>query len=301
MERILLCGTMSQPRSLFMRLFWRRMPLVHAVLFASACGVTDTDEPSPVESVVVTPPTLEVGVGATGALDAEVTGFGGTVLRDRRVVWASANPGVATVSDKGVVTGVSAGRVDVAATVEGKSGIASVTVVPAPAKVASVKIVPDKVDLFVAASTNLVATAYDSRGAAIPGRAVVWTTNNVTVVAVSQTGRVTALVPGTAVITAVIDGIAGYSNITVTLVPVASVAVVPADVAVDAGKSTTLAARVMDAAGNTLTGRAVAWSSADTRIATVDQGGVVRGVRRGTVTITATSEGKLGTATVRVD
>ena len=57
----------------------------------------------------------------------------------------------------------------------------------------------------------------------------------------------------------------------------------------------------MDAAGNTLSGRAVAWSSADTRIATVDQVGVVRGVRHGTVVITATSEGKLGTATVRVD
>jgi trimeric autotransporter adhesin len=284
-----------------MRLFWRRMPLVHAVLFASACGVTDTDEPSPVESVVVTPPTLEVGVGATGALDAEVTGFGGAVLRDRRVVWASANPGVATVSDKGVVTGVSAGRVEIAATVEGKSGIASVTVVPAPAKVASVKIVPDKVDLFVAASTNLVATPYDSRGAAIPGRAVVWTTNNVTVVAVSQSGRVTALVPGTAVITAVIDGFAGYANITVSLVPVASVAVVPSDVAIDAGKSTTLTARVMDGAGNTLTGRAVTWSSSDERIATIDQAGVVRGVRRGTVVMTAKSEGKLGTGTVRVE
>jgi uncharacterized protein YjdB len=129
----------------------------------------------------------------------------------------------------------------------------------------------------------------------------VWTTNNATAVAVSQTGRVTALVPGTAVITAVIDGIAGYSNITVTLVPVASVAVVPADVAIDAGKSTTLTARVMDAAGNTLTGRAVAWTSGDTRIATIDQAGVVRGVRRGTAVITATSEGKLGTATVRVE
>jgi uncharacterized protein YjdB len=129
----------------------------------------------------------------------------------------------------------------------------------------------------------------------------VWTTNNATVVAVSQTGRVTALVPGTAVITAVVDGVTGHSNITVTLVPVASVAVVPADVAIEAGKSMTLTARVMDAAGNTLTGRAVAWSSADTRIATVDQAGVVRGVRRGTVVITATSEGKLGTATVRVD
>jgi len=39
----------------------------------------------------------------------------------------------------------------------------------------------------------------------------------------------------------------------------------------------------------------------DTRIATIDQAGVVRGVRRGSTTVIATSEGKSGTATVRVE
>jgi uncharacterized protein YjdB len=284
-----------------MRSLWRGVPLVHAVLFASACGVTDTNEPSPVETVVVTPATLGVDVGGTGSLDAKVMGTGGAVLRDRRVVWASANPGVATVSDRGVVTGVSAGRVEIAATAEGKSGIANVTVVPAAAKVASVKVAPDKVDLFVAAGTNLVATAYDSRGTPISGRLVVWTTNNATVAAVSQTGRVTALVPGTAVITAVIDGFTGHATVNVTLVSVAKVTVSPADVLVAAGKTVTLTARVTDAQGNTLTERAVIWASGDTRFVTVDQTGVARGVRRGSAVVTATSEGKVGTATVRVE
>jgi uncharacterized protein YjdB len=57
---------------------------------------------------------------------------------------------------------------------------------------------------------------------------------------------------------------------------------------------------VTDAAGNVLTDRVVTWSSSNTGIATVDQSGVVRGVRRGTVTITATSEGKFGTASIKV-
>ena len=107
---------------------------------------------------------------------------------------------------------MTAGRVDIAATAEGKSAIASVTVVTTPPTVASVRIAPDRVNLFVAASANLVATAYDSRGAAIGGRVVVWTTNNVGVAAVSQTGRVTGLLPGTAVITAVIDGVSAQSR-----------------------------------------------------------------------------------------
>ena len=104
-----------------MRWFWRGMS-VHAVLLVAACGVTDTNEPTPVESVAVTPPSMQLTPGATGALDAEVKDATGNVVRDRRVVWATANPGIATVSDNSVVTGVAAGRVDIAATAEGKVG-----------------------------------------------------------------------------------------------------------------------------------------------------------------------------------
>jgi uncharacterized protein YjdB len=276
------------------------MPLVPAVLLGSACGVTDTDEPKPVASIAVTPKTLQVAAGGTAALDAIVTDDAGNVIRGRRVVWASSNPSIATVSANGVVTGVSAGRADIAATAEGKSDVSNITVTPLPARVASVRIAPDNVELVVAAGTTLIATPLDSRGVAIGGRTIVWMTNNATVAAISQSGRVTALVPGTAVITAVIDGVAGNATVVVRLVPVANVVVTPANPTIGEGKSTTLSARLTDAAGNILTGRTISWTSADPRIVTVDQFGVVRGVRKGSVVITATSEGKLGTATVKV-
>jgi len=283
-----------------MRWFWRGMPYVHAVLLLSACGVTDADEPTPVDAIVVNPTSMQVSTGGTGALDVEVRDAAGNVVRDRRVVWASANPGIATVSENGVVSGVSAGRVDIAATAEGKSAIASVTVVATPAVVSSVRIAPDQVTLFVAAGANLIATPYDSKGVAIGGRPVVWTTNNAAVAAITQTGRVTGILPGTAIITAVIDGKAGNSTVTVNLVPVAKVTVVPADVAVSTGKTTQLQARVTDAAGNQLSGRSVTWTSSDTRIVTIDANGVASGVRKGSAVITASSEGKAGTGTVRV-
>lgn len=282
-----------------MRWFWRRMSLVHAMLLGSACGVTDADR-APVDAVVVTPDALELSTGGTGALDARVTDGAGNTLRDRRVVWASTDPSIVAVSDRGIVTGMRPGRVEVAATAEGKSGLATVSVVALPARVESVRIVPDHLDLFVAGSATLVATGYDSQGAPVGQRSVVWTTNNAAIAAVSQTGRVTGLVPGDAVITAVIDGSAGNATVTVRLVPVANVAVTPADVSIDAGKSTTLAARLTDASGNTLSGRSLTWSSSDTRIVTVDHAGVVRAVRRGSAVITATVEGKFGRATVRV-
>ena len=283
-----------------MRWFRRGMPIVQAVLLGSACSATDTDEPTPVGEVVVSPATMEVGTGATGALAAEVIDADGNVVRDRRVVWVSADPSIATVSDNGVVSGVAAGRVSVAATAEGKSGVASVTVVTIPGRVTSVRIAPDKASVFVAASVNLVATAFDARGVAVTGRPIVWTTNNAGVAAVAQTGRVTGLLPGNAVITAVVDGASANATVTVSLMPVSRVVVTPSEVSVGIGKSATLTAHALDALGNTLTGRPIAWSSSDTRLVTVDASGVVRGVRRGTVVISASSEGKTGTATVRV-
>ena len=283
-----------------MRLFWRGMTLVHAVLLGSACSATDTDEPTPVAEIVVVPTTLEVGTGATGALSAEVRHAEGTVVRDRSVMWVSADPSIATVSDNGVVSGVKVGRVNVAATAEGKSGVASVSVVTLPGRVSSVRVAPDRASLFVAGTVALVATAFDARGVAVTGRPVVWTTNNAAVAAVSQTGTVTGLLPGSAVITAVVDGASANATVTVSIMPVARVVVTPSDVAVDAGKSVTLTARALDAQGNTLTGRAITWASSDTRLVTVDQAGVVRGVRRGSAIVSATTEGKTGTATVRV-
>lgn len=283
-----------------MRRIWRGMVVVHAALLGSGCRVSDTHVPTPVDSVVVTPQTLALAVGGSGALVAEASDGAGNVLRDRRIVWASANPAIATVADNGVVTGVSAGLVDIAATSEGKSGISRVNVAALPPSVATVRIVPNQVDVFVAGATTLVATPYDSKGAAIGGRTVVWTTNNASVASISQNGTVTGMVPGTAVITAVIDGVTGNASVSVRLVPVSKVAVSPSSVSVDAGKSKTLAATLTDASGNVLTNRVVTWSSSNTQIAIVTQSGVVTGVRSGTVVITATSEGKFGTASVQV-
>src|SRR2546426_7370702 len=58
--------------------------------------------------------------------------------------------------------------------------------------------------------------------------------------------------------------------------------------------------RSRDAGGNVLTGRVISWGSSNTTVATVSGSGLVTGVTAGAVTITATSEGKNGTAAVTV-
>jgi len=83
--------------------------------------------------------------------------------------------------------------------------------------------------------------------------------------------------------------------------PVASVAVTPAAATVTLGLSAILQATVKDAAGTPLTGRTITWSSSNPGVAPVASGGVVAGLAGGTATITATCEGKTGTALITVN
>src|SRR6266487_536741 len=83
--------------------------------------------------------------------------------------------------------------------------------------------------------------------------------------------------------------------------PVASVTLSPAAVSVSVGATIQLTAALKDASGNVLTGRLVTWASGTLGMATVSTGGFVTGVAVGPVTITATSEGQSGRATVTVN
>jgi alpha-tubulin suppressor-like RCC1 family protein len=84
------------------------------------------------------------------------------------------------------------------------------------------------------------------------------------------------------------------------LVPVATVAVAPANPVVSVGAKAPLTPIPLDANGDTLTNRTFTWASSDGAVATVDGQGVVTGVAAGTAQITATSEGKSGSATMTV-
>src|SRR5439155_17859795 len=115
-----------------------------------------------------------------------------------------------------------------------------------------------------------------------------------------SSGVVTGVAAGTATITGTSEGQSGTAVITVTNVPVASVTVSPASGSVPVGLTLQLSATLKDAGGKVLTGRTVTWTSSNTVAATASGSGVVTGVAAGQVTITATSEGKSGTASINV-
>ena len=272
------------------------------VVTAAANGITGTAilavSDLSVASVAVSPAAATISVGSAQQLGAVVKDANGNVLTGRTVTWTTSSTTIATVSASGLVTGVAVGSATITATSEGQSGTASVTVAIVP--VASVTVSPTAPNMYVGGTVQLTAILKDAAGSMLSGRVISWTSSNVAIATVSAAGLVTGGAVGAVTITATSEGQSGTAAVTVSSVPVASVTVSPATANVFAGATTQLSATLKDAAGNVLTGRAVAWTSSNTAIATVSAAGLVTGVAAGSATITATSEGKSGTASVTV-
>jgi hypothetical protein len=89
-------------------------------------------------------------------------------------------------------------------------------------------------------------------------------------------------------------------GVTSTAVPVNTVAVTPGNVGLGVGDTTRLRATLTDSTGAVVVGRAIEWSTSDGAVASVLATGAVRAIGAGTATITASAEGRQGTAVITV-
>jgi uncharacterized protein YjdB len=222
----------------------------------------------------------------------------GNRLTGRIITWNSSNTSVATVTQTGIVTGVAPGSAIVRATVEGVSR--PIDVIVRQSSVDRVDVQPPAWTMLVGDTKQLTVALTDINGNVLTGRQVVWTSGDVSRAQVDQTGRVTALAPGSVTITATSEGRTGQSVFTINAVPCASVSVAPTTVAIRVGERRTLVATARDAAGNILIGRTVFWQSSDPGRAFVNQSGEVLGVEVGSARISASCDGRSGEATVSV-
>jgi uncharacterized protein YjdB len=267
--------------------------------------ITVGSAPVPVASVAVSPSSGSVAAGGTLQLTATPKDASGTPLSGRVVTWSSGNTAVATVSPSGLVTGVGAGGpVTITALSEGQSGTAAITVT-APSGLFAIG---DSVLVTVAAWVRNVSQPPADPPTGTPPSVI--GTQPVGARGLVDSGPVLNTTPGG-------DGairyhvlfatgasgwvIQDYLTKIVPTVPVASVTVSPVSASVPQGQTVQLTATPKDASGTPLTGRVVTWSSGNTAVATVSPSGLVTGVGAGgPVTITATSEGKSGTAAISV-
>ena len=153
--------------------------------------------------------------------------------------------------------------------------------------------------ISLGAARQFAAIAKDATGKVLADRVITWASTAPAVASVNG-GLVTGLAVGTATIAATSEGQSGAMGVTVANAPVASVTVSPASASLLVAATQPLSAVLRDSAGNLLTGRIVTWTSSAPLLASVSANGLLTALAPGSVTITATSEGRSGTATITV-
>ena len=215
-----------------------------------------------------------------------------------RPTWTSSAPEVATVDPSGRVTALKSGEAVISATLGALKSEGKVKV-SFPAKVT---ITPATLEFMEPGQTALVeARVADDAGSVLPGKAVDWDTSDPKVARVAG-GRVSAMAPGKATITASLDLLKATAEVTVksVAVPVVHTLVVtPATAKVKKGGTVALTAQAQDKKGKAVADVPITWSSSNANVATV-AAGTVTGVKKGNVKITATAGTKTATAKVSV-
>lgn len=273
-----------------------------ALAIALACGKSDhvVGPAGALHAIVVSPSPDTLAVGSSAKLTATGQDATGRTVSGLTFFWSSSDTSIAKITQNGLVTAVKIGQAQIAASVSGVSGVALLVVSPKP--VGSILIVPANATLRVATTLQLTDTVKDASGNVLTGQTVTWSSDSAPIAAVDGNGLVTARALGVAHIKATAGGKSATATITVTKVPVASVAINPASPTVYVSQTTQLSAVTKDSAGNVLTGRVVRWSVANTSIATIDSvaGILTGGPDTGHTYVRAQSEGVIDSVVAAV-
>ena len=268
---------------------------------ALACSDASTG-PAAVAVVSITPTTHTMMVGDEVQLAATLKDGQGQTLTGRALTWSVEPSTIATISPNGKLTAIAPGAAHVTATSEAKTGEATITIQARPQSpsVATVTVTPGTFELIEGQTQTLTAIAKDASGTVLEGRTISWSSSDANVAEVDTNGKVTAKVPGSALIRASSEGKIGSAALTVRATPVGSVTLDIHRLDLALGAHAQLVATARDANGAVIPGREITWSSSNPAIAAVTTLGEVIARGGGTATITAIAGERSDAATVVV-
>jgi len=239
-------------------------------------------------SVTITPEGTSLGfIGQQLQLTAQVLDGDGKPAQGLSFVWSSANAGVVAVDKVGNVTAVAEGSTRIYARVVNLMDSITVSV----KRFATSIVVSQSNVLFttLGATASVTSSVVDGGGQALSSP-VDWTSTDTALATVSAAGVITAVGQGSATIRATSGGVQASVSVKIRTGP-ADVLVAPRPVLIDAiGDQVQLAGAVLDAAGDTLTGVAITYGSADVAVATVDATGLITATGIGVTTVVATGD-----------
>ncbi len=251
-------------------------------------------------SIAITPTMPTVAAGTSVQLTA--TGMysdATTADLTAMVTWSSSATAIATVSSTGLLAGLTVGGTTITATYSGVSGTTNATVTAA--LLTTIEVTPTNPSLALGTNRQLTATGvFSDMTRQDLTTQVTWTSDS-SHVTVSPAGLATAVMVGTATITATKGTVSGTTMVTATAAVLTSIAITPPAPSVARGRTLQLTATgtFSDATTQDLTTQ-VTWASGTTANATIDATGLVQAVNVGTSTISATLGSVTGSTVLTV-
>lgn len=270
------------------------------VSMLAGCGESKSTAAT-LTAITVTPSTASFAIGTITQFKASGAYSDGS-YRDltTSVVWSSSDGGVASVSNaegsKGAATAVALGT----ATIKATSGKVSGSTEFTSAALVSIAVTPVNFTSIVGTTRQFSATGTLSNGATQDLTSqVAWESTDSSVAIISATGITDAAAAGQTTIRATFTGISGSTVLTTATV--ASIAVAPANSAVNVGAARQFSATATLSNGATQDVTSLAtWISSNTLIAAINSGGLASSLSTGSATISAGLSGVFGTATLTV-
>lgn len=248
----------------------------------STCFVNVTKRPTPIDSVTLEEHELDLNIGQTHRMSVTVLP---ETAENRAVIWTSSDESVVEVSSGGVLTARKEGAATITVTSVISQRTDSCVVRVSSVPVQGIRLQKNQLTLAAGSIETLQATVLPENAT---NPVLTWVSSDESVAKVSDTGTVTALREGTAVITVSCAGFSDSCTVTVTPVraSVRGIYVAKTALTLTQGRSVTLEAYTLpyDAANPTLL-----WETSDAQIVTVTDG-VLTAKAPGAAQITVTTQ-----------
>lgn len=266
-----------------------KLPCLFLVLFSffvSSCN--DDNELTPITDLSFNVPSLELYVGESKQVLVNSSPDG---TMPKGLVWSTPET-LISVTNEGVVTGIREGNTTLTVTTN-DSKVSKTIVVRV---MSPISIEEDSYTFFKGYNIKLNLKYLSDEA---KGKQLVWESSDPSIVSVSSDGVVTAIKGGTVTVT-VKDSENRYEAkcSIVVLVSVESVALNVTDLHLPKGKTFKLTANILPEDAEN---KNVNWKTSDSSVVSVDDSGLIQGIKLGSAIITATTEDGQLTASCKVE
>ncbi|MFP5355185.1 MAG: Ig-like domain-containing protein, partial [Gemmatimonadota bacterium] len=249
--------------------------LAFAALAGAACsgseaGGVSTPSAPPVEQLVVRIAQKDdsILIGSSRTLSAAVTTTAGAP-RSAPITWTSLNPAIASISGN-TVTAYASGEARIVASIGTSADTGRLVVTLPPFEL---RLSPGAVSAMTSDTIQFQAMVVGPNNATSVPNDVQWALSDSTSARIAGDGAVTTVSEGDLQVFATVDGITASASMKVTGASVASITIVPGNLALAVGGSALLVAEMRDDRGRVITSRDAKWKSSNTSVATVDADG----------------------------